>query len=110
MDHFAGELRWKIVSALPFLALLALVSGMSNVFVVFAVTAALAGGNLEAQADRFLLAGIVYLVARKALEKRLIVLISDVIYETRAKLLKQVLSQPFERFEQMERGSLYTIV
>lgn len=110
MGHFAGELRWKIVSALPALALLALVSGIANVFVVFAITAALAGGNLEAQADRFLLTGIVYLVARRALEKRLIVLVSDVIYETRAKLLKQILSQPFERFEQMDRGSIYTVV
>ncbi len=110
MDHLAGELRWKIVSALPSLALLALASGIANVFVVFAVTAVLAGGNLEAQADRFLLAGIVYLVARRVLEKRLIVLVSDVIYKTRATLLKQVLSQPFERFEQMERGALYTVV
>jgi cyclic peptide transporter len=110
MDHFAGELRWKIASALPSLALLALVSGIANVFVVFAVTAVLAGGNLEAHADRFLLAGVVYLVARKALEKRLIVLVSDVVYKTRATLLKQVLSQPFERFEEMERGSIYTVI
>ena len=110
IDRFVGELRRKIVSALPSLAFLALVSGIANVFVVFAVAAALAGGELETQADRFLLAGIIYLVARKTLEHRLIVLVADVIYETRAKLLKQVLSQPFSQFEQMERGSLYATV
>lgn len=109
-QDFVAALRWKIVSALPLLSLLALLAGIANVFVVLAVTAALADGNLEAQADRFLLSGLVYLVARRTLEKRLVLLVSAVIYETRATLLKQVLNQPFEQFERTERGSIYTVV
>lgn len=109
-EHLAEALRRKIVRAFPSLSFLAIVAGVANVFIIFAVTAALAGGSIDEQADRFLLSGIVYLVARRALERRLILLVCDVIYETRANLLRQVLSQPYDRFEQMERGSIYTVV
>lgn len=105
-----------LARALPWLALLALVSGLANAVLVFVVGATLeptitappvVGGRWPVV---FVLAAVLYLMTRRRVERHLVERVTEALHQLRCDLLRRLLATPVVRLEGLDQGTVFTTV
>lgn len=99
----------RFKSLIPGVLLLSIISGMANMIVVVLITSSL-NSKVEVRYLVFycLLALMIYLSSRRFIQISLIKVTNDAIYQLREQIIKRIFSTSYQKFEQMDRGRVYT--
>lgn len=93
----------------PYLIALSLFSGVSNMFIIIFITSAInSEPDLKYTLFYFSLIFLVYIGGRKIVQSRLIRYTMNIIYELRIKLINKIFSTPYQEFEKIEAGRIYS--
>ena len=100
--------RNKYIRQAPSLAVMSVLSGLSNAIVIFLLTQSL---NLGANPEKlkyilyyFMLAVLLYLIGRKELQVKLVNISFDIIYDLRMTLIDKIFRTSYQRFEKLDTG------
>ncbi len=104
---FPGDLSFK--QKLPRIVLVSIFSGMSNMAVVLLITSSF-NSNIELKYLSFyyFLTLMIYISSRKYVQTTLIHFTRDLIYEKRIKLISQIFSTSYQKFENIDKGRVYS--
>ncbi|GAA4277258.1 hypothetical protein GCM10022259_19820 [Aquimarina mytili] len=104
---FPGDLSFK--QKLPRIVLVSIFSGISNMAVVLLITSSF-NSNIELKYLSFyyFLTLMLYISSRKYVQTTLIHFTRDLIYEKRIKLISQIFSTSYQKFENIDKGRVYS--
>ncbi|HYC29363.1 MAG TPA: serine hydrolase, partial [Chitinophagaceae bacterium] len=93
----------------PRLVLMSVLSGLANVIVIVMVTSAIGSdSSLKYNLFYYGLVLCVYLLGRRYVQIRLIRLTRGLVYDLRLQLVEKIFSTPYQKFEKLDRGRIYT--
>lgn len=101
----------KYKKDIPMLAVLGLVSGISNAAVIFLITSALQeDANLYYTVYYYALALIIYIFGRKVIETKLIKMTNNIIYDLRMNIMEKIFTTSYQSFEKIDVGRIYATI
>nr|WP_281392593.1 cyclic peptide export ABC transporter [Chitinophaga varians] len=106
---FPEQNRFKRM--VPQILLVSILSGMANMVVIALITTSLSSTiAVRYLVFYYLLTLVVYLLGRRFVQVNLIRFTRGVVYELRMQLIGKIMSTSYQRFEQMDRGRVYTVL
>jgi putative pyoverdin transport system ATP-binding/permease protein len=104
---FPGQDKYRRMA--PRLVLMSVLSGLANVIVIVMVTSAIGSdSSLKYNLFYYGLVLCVYLLGRRYVQVTLIKLTRGLVYELRLQLVEKIFSTPYQKFEKLDRGRIYT--
>jgi putative pyoverdin transport system ATP-binding/permease protein len=105
--HFPEKNQYK--RKLPFILLMSILSGLSNIAIVIMVTSAIDTDiELKYVIFYYALILVIYLLGRRFVEVSLIKLSRGLVFDLRVQLLEKIFSTAYQKFEKIDRGRIYT--
>ncbi|SHH71972.1 putative ATP-binding cassette transporter [Chryseolinea serpens] len=102
---FVGRVYWSV---LPFLVIVSLISGVSNMIIIVLITSVVKGDLPSADMLLyFAITFIAYIGGRKIIENRLLEITNEIVYDLRLQLMNKIFSTTYEKFEKIDRGKIY---
>ncbi|MEW7293177.1 cyclic peptide export ABC transporter [Aquimarina sp. 2304DJ70-9] len=104
---FPGNSSFK--QKLPKIILVSIFSGISNMAVVLLITSSFNSDiELKYLSFYYFLTLMLYITGRKYVQITLIHFTRDLIYEKRIKLIEQIFSTSYQKFEKIDKGRVYS--
>lgn len=93
----------------PGILLMSILAGLANMLIIILLTSS-QGTDMELRylIFYFVLSLLLYLLSRSVFQKNLVRFTRGLIYELRNKLIDKIFSTSFQKFENMDRGRVYT--
>ncbi len=100
-----------VLDKVPLLAILSVVSGISNTVIIFVVTISIGSTiPLYYSVYYFILCLFIYILGRKVIETHLVRIAYNLIYTKRMELIKKLLVCSYGKFENIDTGRLYATI
>lgn len=114
LAYLASELLWDENTyrrSLPLLVFLNIIVGIANVMLILIISTALnhsEEGEVKYLLYYFALTFALYIGSRQFVQTRLTQLTLQLIHDIRVKLIDKVIGTPYQQFEKLNRGRVYT--
>ncbi|UII31858.1 cyclic peptide export ABC transporter [Fulvivirga ulvae] len=98
----------EVKRELPKIVLFSIITGISNMVVIFIITSSLRNVmDLEYLIFYFLIAMSIYVFGRKHVQTRIVKVTQNLIYEIRLKMISKIFSTSYQSFEKLKKGRVY---
>jgi putative ATP-binding cassette transporter len=101
----------KFRRVIPSVLLFSMLSGIANMAMIMIITSSLDSGvKLKYTLFYFALTLSVYLLGRRYVQVRLIYFTRELIYELKNKLISKMFLTSYQKFEQLDKGKIFTTI
>nr|WP_262896902.1 cyclic peptide export ABC transporter [Fulvivirga sediminis] len=98
----------EVKRELPKIVLFSIITGISNMVVIFIITSSLRHVmDLEYLVFYFLIAMSIYVLGRKHVQTKIVRVTQNLIYEIRLEMISKIFSTSYQNFEKLRKGRVY---